>query len=68
MSQGCDVNELNVDREDLKNQISVWKGNLIYADLAAANLPGNAADFAEQAVHKHAQYVLAYRKYEQFKP
>lgn len=67
MEQGCDVNELNVDREDLKNQISVWKGNLIYADLATANLPENATDFTEQAVHKHAQYVLAYRKYEQFR-
>lgn len=61
---GVDVADLNIDREDLKNQISIWKGNLMYADLAGAVLPEAALSLARQAGHEHEMYVRAYRKYE----
>lgn len=38
-----------LDEEDLGNFISACKGNLLYADLAAANLPSEAFTVAQQA-------------------
>jgi DNA helicase-2/ATP-dependent DNA helicase PcrA len=56
-----------VDREDLKNQIAIWKGNLAYADLAGASLPEASLNFASQAVHPNPDYLRAYRMYEQIR-
>lgn len=67
MEQGIDSSELNIDREDLKNQISIWKGNLVYADLEAAALPEPALKLARQARHEHEAYLQAYRTYEKLR-
>ncbi len=67
MEQGIDSSELNIDREDLKNQISIWKGNLVYADLEAAALPETARKLARQASHEHEPYLQAYRTYEKLR-
>ncbi len=67
IEDGTAVHELNVDREDLQNQIAIWKGNLIYADLDNAALPDAALKFARQAAHENGQYLRAYRLYEQIR-
>lgn len=61
---GCDVNDLNIDREDLKNQISIWKANLVYPDAGKIDLPAAAREFVETARHDHEPYLRAYRNYE----
>lgn len=67
LEQGIDSSELNIDREDLKNQISIWKGNLVYPDLEAAALPETALKLARQAHHAHEVYLQAYRTYEKLR-
>ncbi len=67
IEDGVAVYELNLDREDLQNQIAIWKGNLMYADLDAASLPAAALKFAKPAVHPNEQYLRAYRLYEQLR-
>jgi DNA helicase-2/ATP-dependent DNA helicase PcrA len=67
IENGVDSSELNIDREDLKNQISIWKGNLIYPDLEKANLPEPGRKLARQASHEHDLYVRAYQTYEKIR-
>ena len=64
IEQGMDSTELGLDREDLRNQISIWKGNLAYSDLAKVNLPEEAAGIATQAEHDNHLYTRAYQLYE----
>ena len=64
---GCDVNDLNIDREDLKNQISIWKANLVYPGASNLNLPPAARKFVETARHDHEPYLRAYRNYEELR-
>ncbi len=64
IEQGMDSTELNLDREDLRNQISIWKGNLAYPDLEKANLPEEAKAIAGQAEHDNHLYTRAYHLYE----
>ncbi|MGH1365122.1 MAG: ATP-dependent helicase [Calditrichia bacterium] len=63
-SSGMDLSEMHIDREDLTNQISIWKGNLIYPDLEKAELSADAREFASQAKHNNKLYVEAYAIYE----
>ncbi|MCB9068075.1 MAG: ATP-dependent helicase [Calditrichae bacterium] len=64
IADSTDITELDVDREDLKNQISIWKGNLAYADLEAAGLPEAARHIASAATHENGQYLRAYKIFE----
>ncbi len=62
-----DTSNLNIDREDLQNQISTWKANLVYANLEKVALPDSAKSVARQAMHEHEQYVYAYQIYERIR-
>lgn len=64
IERGEDLSELNIDREELKNQISVWKGNLVYPDPERAGLPLAALEIAEKAVHGNRLFLDAYQKFE----
>lgn len=66
-SSGMDLSEMHIDREDLSNQISVWKGNLAYPELDKAELSPDAREFATQAEHPNKLYVQAYTIYEQLR-
>ena len=64
IQDGVDVSALDVDREDLKNQIAIWKGNLAFATLGNEDLPKDAYHIASQATHQNPQYLRAYKIYE----
>ena len=64
IEQGMDSSELSLDREDLRNQISIWKGNLAYPDLERTNLSEAARAIAGQAEHDNHLYTRAYQLYE----
>jgi len=60
-----DSSQLDLDREELENQISIWKNNLEYADLKKSGLPPEAKKVAIQAKHENSLYVRAYQIYEE---
>lgn len=64
ITENADARELGIDREDLRNQIAIWKGNLTYPDVEAVELPPKAKAHCRQAVHANGLYVKAYRIYE----
>lgn len=56
--------DLNLDTEDLKNQISAWKGNLFYPDIDRLILPPSAMKMVQQAEHPNQYYVRVFDLYE----
>jgi DNA helicase-2/ATP-dependent DNA helicase PcrA len=64
IQDGVDVSALDIDREDLKNQIAIWKGSLAFATLSNEDLPKAAYRVASQAAHRNPQYLRAYKIYE----
>lgn len=60
-----DSSQLDLDREELENQISIWKNNLVYPDLKKSGLPPEAKKLATQAKHENSLYVRAYQIYEE---
>ena len=63
-SERTDSRDLPVDREDLQNQISIWKGNLVYPDPERLGLPERAMTAVRKATHDNPLFPKAYRLYE----
>ena len=63
--EDTDSSQLDLDREELENQISVWKNNLVYANLKKSGLSPEAKKVATQAKHDNGLYVRAYQIYEE---
>ncbi len=64
------VDELNnFDRQEFQTMLGVWKGQLAYADLAAAKLPPAANKIAQQATAPRGKgwYLALYRLYEELR-
>ena len=63
--EDTDSSQLDIDREELENQISIWKNNLVYPKLTKTNLTPEAKKLATQAKHENSLYVRAYQIYEE---
>lgn len=59
-----ELEQLKVEEEDFKTQISIWKANIQYADLDLADLTAAALNLAQQAQHENPYYIEAYQMYE----
>ena len=61
MRRSVDTHALGIAQADLEDQISAWKTQLAYADLASQDLPDAALDHATQAEHDNDDYLTLYR-------
>ena len=56
--------DLLLDLEDVKNQISAWKGNLVFPNIEELHLPSEAAKLIQEAEHPNPHYVPLFSLYE----
>lgn len=65
MEHKLNIREFGIDPTELSKLISIWKQNLAYADLTAADLPAEGLNHAQQAQHKDHRFIQLYQYYEE---